>query len=383
MKRASDARARFAEVATFKADTVTRLAERASRTRGWNMDAAYVDLFLVPAGSEDAIAAGDEGSEAPALATRPLASIKALSAVGVRDGCCLLAVLSPPAPAAAPGERVARGSDLASALAAIQASSAALVAAVERSSSLARRAELERLLIPPRYSIASSPSSSHARGARSPQPDERFQLKLEVISFYGLWDPATASASDPAQRRVFTMLSPTAEPVALQDAVLAHIWPSAFAGVSAHLCQELGLPHAFHVHPRNFLILEKAVERAFDGDALLLLPARGVPPAPPTVRARVFRASATAAAAMQPLAGRDLRLPLAADGRVPFMRLLAWRAFSVLRADAEARDGDEELPSEVDVEATLSRDREGAVAGVGGFRALLSAGLIFGLGSRA
>lgn len=370
-------------MATFGADTVTRLAERASRKRGWNVDAAYVDLVLVPAGSEDAVAAGDEGSEALVLATtRPLPSIRALSAVGVRDGSCLLAVLpTTSALATEPGELVARdGGDLAAALAGIQVTSAALVGAVERSTSLARRAELERLLIPPRYSIASSPSSTSSRGTRSPLPDERFQLKLDVISYYGLWDPATMSG-DLVQRRVFTVLSPTAEPVALKDAILAHIWPSAFAGMSAHLRRELGLPAAFHVQPRNFLLLDKAVERAFDSDALLLLPARGVPPAPPTVRARVFHAGATATAgAILPLAGRNLHLPLAAEGRVPFMRLLAWKAFSALRADAEACDGDDELPSEVDIEATLSRSREETVAGVGGFHALLSAGLIFGLG---
>lgn len=278
-----------------------------------------------------------------------------------------------------------RDSDLASALAGIQATSAALVVAVERSSALSRRAELERLLIPPRYSIASSPSSASSRGARSPLPEERFALKLDVISYYGLWDPQSASVTDVTQRRVLTMLSPSrpAASVALKDAILAHIWPSALASMSALLRQELGLPTAFHMHPRNFLILDKAVERAFDSDALLLLPSRGVPPAPPTVRARALQVSGTAAAAIEPLTGRYLFLPLAADGRVPFMRLLAWKAFSALRADAEARNGEKELPSEVDIEATVSRDREGAVAGVGGFHALLSAGLIFGLGSRA
>jgi len=103
VKRAGDARARFAEVEIFGADTVTRLAERASLERGWGVDAAYVDLFLVPAESEEAVDSGESGSEALVLATRPLSSIKALSAVGIRDRCCLLARLSSP-PAAAPGE---------------------------------------------------------------------------------------------------------------------------------------------------------------------------------------------------------------------------------------------------------------------------------------
>ena len=105
IKLAGDARARFAEVAIFDGDTVTRLAKRASVERGWDVDAAYVDLFLVPAESEDALTAGEDGLEALILATRPLSSIKALSAVGILNRSCLLARLTDP-PAAAPGESV-------------------------------------------------------------------------------------------------------------------------------------------------------------------------------------------------------------------------------------------------------------------------------------
>ena len=103
VKRAGDARARFAPVDILVGDAVGHLAKRASLERGWGVDAAYVDLFLVPAESEDAIAAGADGSEGLVLATRPLSSIKALSAVGISDRCCLLARLLDP-PAAAPGE---------------------------------------------------------------------------------------------------------------------------------------------------------------------------------------------------------------------------------------------------------------------------------------
>ena len=53
VKRAGDARARFAEVEIFETDTVTRLADRASRKLDWRTSAAYVDLYLVkPAGGE-------------------------------------------------------------------------------------------------------------------------------------------------------------------------------------------------------------------------------------------------------------------------------------------------------------------------------------------
>ena len=60
VKRAGDARARFAEVAIFEGDTVARLAKRASLERGWGVDAAYVDLFLVKPGGEDEPSAAEE-----------------------------------------------------------------------------------------------------------------------------------------------------------------------------------------------------------------------------------------------------------------------------------------------------------------------------------
>ena len=103
VKRAGDALARFVRVPVLVGDAVTDLAERASLKLDWHTSAAFVDLFLVPADSEDAVVAGVDGSEGLVLATRQLSSIKALSAVGISDRCCLLARLSSP-PAAAPGE---------------------------------------------------------------------------------------------------------------------------------------------------------------------------------------------------------------------------------------------------------------------------------------
>ena len=131
------------------------------------------------------------------------------------------------------------------------------------------------------------------------------------------------------------MLSPSSPraSVTFKDATLAHIWPSALARESDLLCQQLGLPPAFHVHVRNFLVLDRAVELAFDADALLLLPARAEPPAPPSVRARAFRielfehqaaaadGGVAARASIASLAGHELHLPHAGEGRVPFMRL--------------------------------------------------------------
>ena len=306
------------------------------------------------------------------------------------------AVIAPVAASAPP-----HSSDgiIASALMRIEAMGASLVAAVERNAVANRRAELERLIIRPTLSNASSPSStSTSGGARSPRAHERLQLKRDVISFYGLWDPATEHLADVSSRRVFTMLSPSSPraSVTFKDATLAHIWPSALARESDLLRQQLGLPPAFHVHVRNFLILDRAVELAFDADALLLLPARAKSPAPPTVRARAFRIEHQAAAAdggvaaralIASLAGHDspheLHLPRAGEGRVPFMRLLAWKALSALRAGSEAYEGEAAFPVDVDVDATVSRDHAGHRPGSSGFSALLSAGLIFGLGARA
>jgi hypothetical protein len=93
----------FAEVDIYAGDSVARLAERASAKFRWLVGADKIKLFLVPADSEDAVAAGVDGSEGLVLATRPLSSIKALSVVGISNRSCLLARLPDP-PAAAPGE---------------------------------------------------------------------------------------------------------------------------------------------------------------------------------------------------------------------------------------------------------------------------------------
>ena len=115
VKRAGDARARFAEVEIFEADTVTRLAKRASLERGWGVDAAYVDLFLIkPAGGVDAFATPTKAQIDTVLADEGnvLGEGMPLSLAGIASGAWLVARASPP-PAAAPGECArARGSQL-------------------------------------------------------------------------------------------------------------------------------------------------------------------------------------------------------------------------------------------------------------------------------
>ena len=283
------------------------------------------------------------------------------------------------------------------AFASLERAIAALGEEVARNTKANRKAQLERLLIRPTFSVASSGS-----GARSPKTEsERFQLKVAVIGFYGLWDPATAELTDIASRRVFTMLPPAGAAadggsisVSFKEAILSHIWPSSLASESDAMRRLLGLPEAFHLCERNFLVLHKAAESAFDADALLLLPIRAEPPAPPGARARVFRladyrtaeadSGAKARVAVAALSGRALFLPRAADGRVPFLRLLAWKAVSALRAGAEADEGAAAaIPPEIDVDATLSRGRDSHGRGSSGFAELLSVGLVFGFGTRA
>ena len=103
VKRAGDVEAVFAPVEIFVGDAVGHLAERTSAKFRWLVGADKIKLFLVPADSADAVAAGVDGSETLVLATQPLSAIKALSAVGIRNLSCLLARLPDPPAAAAGG----------------------------------------------------------------------------------------------------------------------------------------------------------------------------------------------------------------------------------------------------------------------------------------
>ena len=100
VKRSEDARARFAPVEIFVGDAVGHLAKRASLERGWGVDAAYVDLFLVkPDGDDEPIAAEEE-----AALTQPRLQVGwLLSRARISSGAWVVARLSSP-PAAAAGE---------------------------------------------------------------------------------------------------------------------------------------------------------------------------------------------------------------------------------------------------------------------------------------
>jgi len=106
VKRAGDARARFAEVGIFETDTVTRLAKRASLELEWRTTAAYVDLFLIkPANDEHAFKTPTQAQIDTVLADEGnvLGEGIPLSRAGIASGAWVVARLSSP-PAAAPSE---------------------------------------------------------------------------------------------------------------------------------------------------------------------------------------------------------------------------------------------------------------------------------------
>ena len=140
-------------------------------------------------------------------------------------------------------------------------------------------------------------------------------------------------------------------PIPFRDAILSHIWP-AKAGPS-EIAQLLHLEPDFNVRPRNFLILPKDVETAFDSDDLLLLPFREQSPQPRLgVRARLHPDSGVNHA-LRWANHVPLYLPLEAEGNVPYLRLLAWKAISAIRA---AFEGTDECPNFIDLDASLNGD---------------------------
>ena len=108
IKLAGDARARFAKVPILVGDAVTDLAKRASVERGWGVDAAYVDLFLVKsAGCEQAFTTPTQAQIDAVLADERnvLGEGMPLSRAGIVSGAWVIARLTDPS-AAVPGECV-------------------------------------------------------------------------------------------------------------------------------------------------------------------------------------------------------------------------------------------------------------------------------------
>lgn len=234
------------------------------------------------------------------------------------------------------------------------------------------RQRLERLFIRPIYHIPSSSGSS-----RSPRKEERVDLKIHAVDYYGLWDSSTKHLA-PKLRKVYTML-PSEDPdkprvsVLFKDAILSHIWSSgqeeAVGNVAALLC----LPDDFHVKPRNFLILDKEAEVAFDADAILLFPHGAGEGTFIGARSRLLRIERAgmdeeSKKKVRTYAGRELFLPRANEGHVPYLRLLAWKAVSALRAREDERDASAELPDELVLNASLDDAKEAPLKAVARLR---------------
>jgi hypothetical protein len=174
------------------------------------------------------------------------------------------------------------------------------------------------------------------KAMRSPEPAERLPLKRKVIDYYGL---KTAGG------KVFTMVGPKEgeateqqpelrEPVDMEQAILAHVYPSSKARTreAEMMREDFHLPRGFEAESRNFLILPKELEESFDAGAVVILPTKKDPP---TAVIRVFDISRAKNRDVAKYDGRTLYLPRAAAGKVPYFRLLAWRAVSVLRENDE------------------------------------------------
>ena len=91
IKRADDGAARFAEVAVFTGDTVSRLTKRAASELQWGVDAGHVELFLVRRGGEDEPTLEEE---AAALTGPRLGATVSLERAGIVNGNCLLAKIT-------------------------------------------------------------------------------------------------------------------------------------------------------------------------------------------------------------------------------------------------------------------------------------------------
>lgn len=245
-------------------------------------------------------------------------------------------------------------------LRALQRSVDSLALCQERAALRQERAELERLFI---TRVPHTPGSWASQ--RSPPPNERFSLKMATIDYYGLW--ASKEGDDSTAWTVHPMLAADGladgkpAPLPFKEAILSHVWPSKGGGETDKLAALPGLPPTFSVEPRNFLILPKFFEQAFDGDAMLLLPHRGQPPG---VSVRLHRLDVLPPADAAKLRDfcsvpRKLYFPGAADGKLPFLRALGWKALSALRAQqADAAEAAEAAVPEF-FDADVSMDADG------------------------
>lgn len=157
----------------------------------------------------------------------------------------------------------------------------------------------------------------------------QFALKLRVLDYYGLRvNDATDTLSTTLARTMLDAADTPPRPMA--DATLAHIIPSTRAHEVPHYMKALGVGMGLMDDERNYLVLPKFAEIAFDAEALIYFPEK---------RDNVTlwpwhldRLPPDEVDAVRALAGLQLSWPAQlASPNMPFMRLIAWRLISVTR----------------------------------------------------
>ena len=182
----------------------------------------------------------------------------------------------------------------------------------------------------------SSPSVLSGSSEDTPKAIKRalLQRKLDVLRFYGLDGELPLSVDDPPLRgkpwTAFTMLSvPGAPPLPLQDCTLSHIWPAKRETEADVIAVNLKLDAMFYTSPRNFLVLPKVVEVAFDREAVIIL----LPNSTGDITVWPWRMDVlteTQRADLQNYLGKTLDWPFrgSATPCMPFMCLMAWKMLS-------------------------------------------------------
>jgi len=337
---------------------VGQVAGLACSSLGWGLTANKVRIYLVAESGEEP---GDEVIET-ALAKVPLDV-----STGVTSGAWLVAMPTSHAGVrtSIAGEQAAGASplslsnaaapgylELASAitrLTLLQLDSNKALAELKRKSDLA---ELEKLFVKP---VQSTGASSQ----RSPRKEEHWELKQRVVSAYNMQDPNDA-------QRCFTHMGGPS--VLLQDATMAHIWPSSEADSAGLLADELKLPNGFHIHPRNFLLLPEDVHKAFDHGWLLFLPIKAAEEGLSRVFLRALHLDSVTVAGDPDspqsqakrawLRGLDGSFLTFRNDARPFMRVLGWRAWTTRVAPSGGGEESDVLWDEEDAEER-SVDAEG------------------------
>ncbi len=224
----------------------------------------------------------------------------------------------------------------------------------------AKKAELERLrllIVRPTAPSRSSPSRTSARAADEQQ---RIELKVRVLQYYGLL--VSSEGTDKKLWTARTMLHSSSDtPLPLEACTLAHIWPSEQEMLASEIAAQLQLPAGFYLNPRNYLILPKDAHDGFDNQSLLLLPQSNG-----SIAVRKWRTedrSPEEATAIAKYYGRELWWPNkdSTSPNIPFMRLLAFRMISA-KQQRPADEPDAVLGTEQEAALNASVTSEGNAA---------------------